>query len=158
MQSISLGLVFFFFFLTKFPVRNFYQPFVHLTFDEDLRKEENQDEHNEVKNKKHRKTKNHEESSHLQWNDGRQSTRTKFTEEVLLLPIIFFFPFLNWFSIFLVDNGWMFVMFLVGCFGLQGCFSCSRCDEAKRDAVGYTFCCIWNLFPNLKVYNAVTKC
>ncbi|XP_023553660.1 nucleolar complex protein 3 homolog isoform X2 [Cucurbita pepo subsp. pepo] len=58
------------------------QPFVHLTFDEDLRKEENQDEHNEVKNKKHRKTKNHEESSHLQWNDGRQSTRTKFTEEV----------------------------------------------------------------------------
>ncbi|KAG6572470.1 hypothetical protein SDJN03_29198, partial [Cucurbita argyrosperma subsp. sororia] len=58
------------------------QPFLHLTFDEDLRKEEKQDEHNKVKNKKHRKTKNHEESSHLQGNDGRQSTRTKFTEEV----------------------------------------------------------------------------
>ncbi|KAG7012064.1 Nucleolar complex protein 3-like protein, partial [Cucurbita argyrosperma subsp. argyrosperma] len=64
----------------QFPVRNFYQPFLHLTFDEDLRKEEKQDEHNKVKNKKHRKTKNHEESSHLQGNDGRQSTRTKFTE------------------------------------------------------------------------------
>lgn len=58
------------------------QSFLHLTFDEDLRKAEKQDEHSKVKNKKHRKIKNREESSHLQGNDGRQSMRTKFTEEV----------------------------------------------------------------------------
>ncbi|KGN44277.1 nucleolar complex protein 3 homolog [Cucumis sativus] len=58
------------------------QPFVHLVFDEDLRKAEKQDEHSKVKNKKHRKIKNREEPSQ-QGNDGRQSTRTKFTEEVV---------------------------------------------------------------------------
>lgn len=57
-------------------------------FDEDLRKAEKQDDHSKVKNKKHRKIKNREEPSHLQGNDGRQSMRTKFTEEVFMLPFI----------------------------------------------------------------------
>lgn len=74
-----LGLIFF---LSKFPVPNFYQPFIYLTFDEDLGKAEKKDEHSKVKNKKHKKIKNREDSSHLQGNDGRQSMRTKFTEEV----------------------------------------------------------------------------
>ncbi|XP_022147948.1 nucleolar complex protein 3 homolog [Momordica charantia] len=58
------------------------EPFGHLTFDEDLGKAEKTDEHSKVKNKKHKKIKNRKESSNLQGNDGRQSMRTKITEEV----------------------------------------------------------------------------
>lgn len=89
-------------FYSKLPVHNFFQPFIYLTFDEDLGKPEKKEEHGKVNNKKHKKTKNREESTHLQGNDGRQSLRTKFTEEVyLLIVIIFSLPFD---LIFLVGN------------------------------------------------------
>lgn len=65
----------------------FFQVFLSLSFDEDLRRAEKADEKNKIKNKKNKKRKSPEEPSQLQDNGKKKSKKelmAKMREEVFV--------------------------------------------------------------------------